>query len=118
MDGFIEGPAFKQAKDRLSQIASGPIDGSKPCGRIERKVRKLLGHLRSMMPFIIKALAYAPDESAVCAQETTRPAGIRTAISLVAEGRQGVTITDEDGEVDYPDQFSIFFGKSFADDVR
>ena len=112
MDGLIEGPAFKQAKDRLSQIASGPIDGSKSCGRIERKVRKLLGRLRSMMPFIIKAPAYAPDKSAVCAQETKRPAAIRTAISLVAEGRQGVTITEEDGEIYYPDQFSILFGKA------
>ena len=64
------------------------------------------------MPFIIKAPAYAPDESAVCAQETKRPAAIRTAISLVAEGRQGVTITEEDGEIHYPDQFSILFGKA------
>ncbi len=64
------------------------------------------------MPFTIKAPADEPGIAPFLIQAETKADAIRAAVALIGDNVQGVTITDEDGEVFDPDGFSRFFNKA------
>ena len=51
------------------------------------------------MSFIVKANSLRPGEGSFHAETLTRESAVETALGLVGEGMDGVTITDETGRV-------------------
>jgi hypothetical protein len=69
------------------------------------------------MPYTVHASPQIPKGTAVQAAHQTRKDAIRAAVALVAEGIQGVTITDEDGRAYHPANFTSFFNKGKSKDL-
>jgi hypothetical protein len=65
------------------------------------------------MGFLIKANSRRPGEDSFRAEEPTRKAALKTAVGLVGQGRDGVTITDETGRVFETAEFAVFFRGGF-----
>jgi hypothetical protein len=61
------------------------------------------------MGFLVKANSRRPGEGSFQAEEPTRKAALKTAIGLVGQGMEGVTITDESGRVFETAEFAVFF---------
>jgi hypothetical protein len=53
------------------------------------------------MVFIVEANSGRPGEGSFRAEKTTRKDAVKTAVGLIGQGMEGVTITDENGRV-YP----------------
>jgi hypothetical protein len=70
------------------------------------------------MPFTVKAPADKPGAPPFVAEKQTKTEAIRAAVSLIADGIEGVTIIDEDGEVYHPDNFRAFFHKGPSADRK
>jgi hypothetical protein len=61
------------------------------------------------MPFIVHANSRRPGEGHFRAEKTTRKDAVKTAVGLLGQGMEGVTITDEAGRVYQPTEFPAFF---------
>jgi hypothetical protein len=61
------------------------------------------------MGFIVKANSRRPGEGSFHAEKPTRKAAVETAVGLVGQGMEGVTITDENGRVFETAEFAVFF---------
>jgi hypothetical protein len=61
------------------------------------------------MSFIVKANFLRPGEGSFQAERFTRKSAVETALRLVGEGMDGVTITDETGRVFKTAEFAAFF---------
>jgi hypothetical protein len=61
------------------------------------------------MVFLVKANPRRPGEDSFRAEERSRKAALKTAIGLVGQGLEGVTITDENGRVFETADFAVFF---------
>ena len=64
-----------------------------------------------IMSFVVIANSRRPGGGAFRAVKLTRKDAIRTAVNLVGQGMNGVTIADEDGRVYGPTEFWQFFEK-------
>jgi hypothetical protein len=61
------------------------------------------------MGFLVKAIPRRPGEGSFQVETPTRKAAVETAVGLVGQGMDGVTITDETGRVFETAEFSAFF---------
>jgi hypothetical protein len=61
------------------------------------------------MSFVVIANSRRPGAGAFRAVKLTRKDAVLTAVSLVGQGMDGVTITDEGGRVYGPTEFRQFF---------
>jgi hypothetical protein len=61
------------------------------------------------MPFIVQADSGRPGEGQFRAEKATRKDAVKTAVGLLGQGMEDVTITDEAGNVYEPSEFADFF---------
>jgi hypothetical protein len=59
--------------------------------------------------FVVQAKSSRPGEGSFWAEKATRKDAVMTAADLIRQGMDVVTITDEDGRVFEPQEFSRFF---------
>ena len=60
------------------------------------------------MAFIVFANSGDPEEGSMRGEKATRKDAVETAMGLLAQGMQDVTITDEKGRVFKPSEFDEF----------
>jgi hypothetical protein len=63
------------------------------------------------MVFIVEANSGRPGEGSFRAEKTTRKDAVKTAVGLIGQGMEGVTITDENGRVYTRPEFAAFYGE-------
>lgn len=63
------------------------------------------------MAFVVQAKSSRPGEGSFRAE--TRKDAVKAAVDLIGQGMDGVTITDEDGRVFAPQEFSRFFAGNY-----
>jgi hypothetical protein len=59
--------------------------------------------------FIVRANSGRSGEGSFRAEKATRKDAIETAVGLMGQGMEGVTITDETGRIYRPSEFDKFF---------
>jgi hypothetical protein len=64
--------------------------------------------------YIVQAKPSSPDDKLAREEKGTKKDAIRSAVRLIARGREGVTITDETGRVFPPERFTEFYEETQA----
>jgi hypothetical protein len=65
------------------------------------------------MAFVVQAKSSRPRDGSFRAEKATRKDAVKTAVDLLGQGIEGVTIADENGRVFEVQEFAKFFAGDY-----